>query len=40
VDPDPDLRILVSDEWIRILLFSSLTFKMPTKNKFILKKFF
>ncbi len=36
VDPDPDLdsRIHASDKWIRILLFSSLTFKMPTKNKF------
>jgi hypothetical protein len=26
--------------WIRILLFSSLTFKMPTKNKFFVKNFF
>ncbi len=35
VDPDPDLdaRIHARDYWIRILLFSSLTFKMPTKNK-------
>ena len=38
VDPDPDLdpRIHASYQWIRmrirILLFSSLTFKMPTKN--------
>ncbi len=30
VDPDP--RIHASDQWIRILLFSSLTFKMPAKN--------
>jgi hypothetical protein len=29
-----------SGSWIRILLFSSLTFKMPTKNNFCLKKFF
>jgi hypothetical protein len=34
VDPDPDPRIHASDEWIRILLFSSLLFKMPTKNRF------
>jgi hypothetical protein len=32
VDPDPDPRIHASDQGIRILLFSSLTFKMPTKN--------
>jgi hypothetical protein len=34
VDPDPDPRIHASDSWIRIriLLFSSLTFKMPEKN--------
>ncbi len=31
MDPDPDPR---SRSWIRILLFSSLTFKMPAKNKF------
>ncbi len=36
---DPDPRIHVSDLWIRILLFSSLTFKIPTKNEFK-KKFF
>jgi hypothetical protein len=32
--PEPDLRIHASDKWIqiRILLFSSLTFKTPTKN--------
>jgi hypothetical protein len=30
VNPDP--RIHASDQWIRILLFSSMTFKMPTKN--------
>jgi hypothetical protein len=30
---DPDPRIHASDSWIRILLFSSLTFKMPAKNK-------
>ncbi len=30
VDPDP--RIHASDWWIRILLFSSLTFKMLAKN--------
>jgi DNA-directed RNA polymerase subunit RPC12/RpoP len=38
VYPDPDPRIHASEWWIRIririLLFSSLTFKMPTKNKF------
>jgi hypothetical protein len=35
VDPDPDPRTHASD-WIRIriLLFSSLTFKTPTKNYF------
>jgi hypothetical protein len=44
VDPDPDLdpRIHASDQWIRmrirILLFSSLTFKMPTKNEFVCLK--
>jgi hypothetical protein len=27
-DPDPDPRIHASDWWIRILLISSLTFKM------------
>jgi hypothetical protein len=32
VDPVPDPQIHASDKWIRILLFSSLTFKMPTKN--------
>jgi hypothetical protein len=31
-DLDPDLRIHASELWIRILLFSSLTFKTPTKN--------
>jgi hypothetical protein len=37
-DPDPDRRSVPltngsgSGSWIRILLFSSLTFKMPTKN--------
>jgi hypothetical protein len=32
--PNPDPRIHASDKWIRIriLLFSSLTFKTPTKN--------
>jgi hypothetical protein len=41
VDPwhfrtDPDQRIRASDQWIRIriLLFSCLTFKTPTKNYF------
>ncbi len=29
---DPDLRIHASDKWIRILPFSSLTFKTPAKN--------
>jgi hypothetical protein len=29
---DPDPRICACDLWIRILLFLSLTFKMPTKN--------
>jgi hypothetical protein len=40
VDSDPEPRIHASDLWIRIriLLFSSLTFKTPTKNK--LKKSF
>jgi|688.fasta_scaffold197318_2 hypothetical protein len=37
VDPcyfgtDPDPRICASDQWIWILLFSSLTFKTPTKK--------
>ncbi len=32
VDPDP--RIYASDYWIRIRLFSSFTFKTPTKNYF------
>ncbi len=40
---DPYPRIRASDKWIWIriwiLLFSSLTFKMPTKNKFFLKSF-
>jgi len=31
-DPYPDPRIHTSDEWIRILLFSSVTFKTSTKN--------
>jgi hypothetical protein len=31
--------IRTSDQWIRILLFSSLTFKTPSKNKFVLKSF-
>ncbi len=31
-DPDADPRIHVSDYWIRILLFASLTFKTTTKN--------
>ncbi len=35
MDPDPDPRIHASDLWIRILLFSSLTFKMPTKTIFV-----
>jgi hypothetical protein len=36
---DPDPRIRISDWWIRIriLLFSSVTFKMATKTKFIFK---
>ncbi len=29
---DPDLRLSASDQWIRILLFSSLTFNTLTKN--------
>jgi hypothetical protein len=37
VDPghfgtDPDTRIHASDQWTRILLFSSLTLKTPTKK--------
>ncbi len=28
------IRIHASDQWIRIRIFSSLTFKMPAKNKF------
>jgi len=28
------IRIRASDQWIRILLFSSLNFKTPTKNFF------
>jgi hypothetical protein len=42
-DPDPDLRIFASDQWIRIrfriLVFSSLTFKTPTKNYVFLSFF-
>ncbi len=38
-DPDPDPRIRASDQWIQILLFSSLTFKTPTKNNFLLITF-
>jgi hypothetical protein len=30
------VRIRASEQWIRILLFSSLTFKTPTKKGFIL----
>ncbi len=39
VDPDP--RIHASDWWIwfRILLFSLLTFKMPTKKKLLKRSF-
>ncbi len=37
VDPDP--RIHAADKWIRILLFSLLTFKAPTKTN-LKKKFF
>jgi hypothetical protein len=33
VDADMDPRI-ASDQWIRILLFSSLTFKMTAKSYF------
>ncbi len=36
---DPDTRIHASDLWIRILLFSPLTFKTPTKNKIYVKSF-
>jgi hypothetical protein len=32
LDPDLDPRIHASNLWIQILLFSSMTFKMPTKN--------
>jgi hypothetical protein len=34
IHPDPQIR--ASDQWIRIriLIFSSLTFKTPTKNYF------
>ncbi len=35
-DPDPNQRIRASDQWIRILLFSPLTFKTPTKTYFFL----
>jgi hypothetical protein len=34
---DPNPRIQTSEEWIRIMLFSSVTFKTSTKNYF---KFF
>jgi hypothetical protein len=36
VDPDPDPRIRVAALWIRlrILFFSSIAFKVPTKNTF------
>ncbi len=44
VDPEPDPRIHASDKWIRmrirILLFSSLTFKRPTTVKTNFKKSF
>ncbi len=36
VGTDPDPRIRASDQWIRIMLFSSLTFKTPTKKFFCL----
>ncbi len=39
VDPDQDQWIHAFDSWIRILLFSSLTFKRPTNNKFFMKFF-
>ncbi len=41
VDTDPDLdpRINASDWWIRILLFSSLAFKMQTKKLIFIKSF-
>jgi hypothetical protein len=32
---DPDPRITASDEWIWILLFSSLTYKTATKTNFL-----
>ncbi len=37
VDPDPNPRIYASNLWNRIqsLLFSSLAFKTPTKNFYI-----
>jgi hypothetical protein len=38
--PDPDPRIRTTDLRIRILLFSSVAFKMPTKNKFFQSFFF
>ena len=42
VDPwhigtDPDPRIQITDLWIRMLLFSQVADKMPTKNKFFSK---
>jgi hypothetical protein len=40
VDPDLDPRIHASDQWIRILLFSSMTFKMSTKTNLFVQKFF
>jgi hypothetical protein len=33
-DPDPDPTTHASDKWIRILLFSSLTFKTLIKKSF------
>jgi hypothetical protein len=37
---DPDPRIRTTDFRIRILLFSSMAFKMPTKNRFVYLSFF
>jgi len=37
---DLDLRIQITDLWIRILLFMEVADKMPTKNNFFFKVFF
>jgi hypothetical protein len=38
-ETDPDLRVIGSIHWIRILLFLSVAFKIPTKISFFPKVF-